>query len=167
MGYHIRWAKRDDIPSILRIDRAASHRPLTEQSLERLFHQRQTICHVIEAHNEVLGFMVHILEKKFLSIERISIKPTARRQRAGMALIDKLVGKLSTQRRRYLVYRVCERDLARHLFLTKCGMTATEVIHGDCECGRDTYRFELDIHNYSPPHIATAESALFNEQLMA
>ena len=159
MGYHIRWAKNADVPEILEIDACSSRLPLSEESLDKLLYCRQTICMVVEERGEILGFVVYLLAKRHLSIERISVKPTARRQRVGLAMIERLVSKLSLNRRRELLYRVCDHDLSRHLFLSKCGMGA-RMIRDGCECGGDSYRFKLEIQTYDPVIISTAANLI-------
>lgn len=92
----------------------------------------------VEAEGRVVGFVLYELQENRLRIDRMAIHPDFRRTGYATAIIDRLKGKLSQQRRQVLFVDVSDRDLTAHLFLKSCGLRA--VVRG--ECYRFTYRLE-------------------------
>ena len=113
---HIRWMIRRDMAEVLEIERAAFEFPWFEEEFIRCLRQRNCIGMVAEHAERVVGFMIYELHKTRLHILNFAVAPAARRLGIGAQMIDKLVNKLSQQRRHEIVLEVRETNLAAQLF---------------------------------------------------
>ena len=77
--------------------------------------------------DRVVGFMIYELHKNQLHVLNFSVRPDARRRSVGYQMVQKLVGKLSQQRRNRVVLEVRETNLAAQLFFKTCGFKAVSV----------------------------------------
>lgn len=148
MKPHIRWMIRRDIPSVLRIEGESFIAPWPEDDFLRCLRQRNCIGMVaVDPESElVVGFMVYELHKSRLHLLNIAVGMDHRRRGVGRAMIKKLVGKLSSQRRSRLALECADWNLPGHLFFRACGMRASHVIPGFYDHDdADAYAFVLDV----------------------
>ena len=126
---HIRWMIRRDMNEVLDIERSAFEFPWFEEEFIRCLRQRNCIGMVAEHAERVVGFMIYELHKTRLHILNFAVAADLRRRGIGRQMIDKLVGKLSSQRRTRISLEVRETNLAAQVFIRSSGFKATSVLH--------------------------------------
>lgn len=126
---HIRWMIRRDMPEVLEIERGAFEFPWFEEEFIRCLRQRNCIGMVAEHAERVVGFMIYELHKTRLHILNFAVASDVRRRGVGRQMIEKLVGKLSSQRRTRISLEVRETNLAAQVFFRSSGFRATSVLH--------------------------------------
>ena len=125
---HIRWMIRRDMPEVLDIERASFEFPWFEEDFIRCLRQRNCIGMVAEHGERVVGFMIYELHKTRLHILNFAVASDVRRRGVGRQMIDKLVGKLSSQRRTRITLEVRETNLPAQLFFRAQRLPATSVL---------------------------------------
>jgi ribosomal-protein-alanine N-acetyltransferase len=125
---HIRWMIRRDMPEVLEIERASFEFPWFEEDFIRCLRQRNCIGMVAEHAERVVGFMIYELHKTRLHILNFAVAPHVRRRAIGRQMVDKLVGKLSSQRRTDITLEVRETNLSAQVFFRESGFRATNVL---------------------------------------
>ena len=144
---HIRWMIRRDMPEVLRIENESFEFNWTEEDFLACLRQRNCIGMVAEADGRVVGFMIYELHKTRLHVLNFAVAPAFRRLSVGAQMIDKLVNKLSQQRRQEIVLEVRERNLDAQLFFKSHSFKAITVLrHHYEDTEEDAYimRFRLD-----------------------
>jgi ribosomal-protein-alanine N-acetyltransferase len=126
---HIRWMIRRDMPEVLEIERKAFEFPWFEEEFIRCLRQRNCIGMVAEHAERVVGFMIYELHKTRLHILNFAVAADVRRRGVGRQMIDKLIGKLSSQRRTRISLEVRETNLSAQVFFRASGFRATSVLH--------------------------------------
>ncbi|HAN96003.1 MAG TPA: ribosomal-protein-alanine N-acetyltransferase [Planctomycetaceae bacterium] len=119
---------RRDMPEVLRIESSAFEFPWTEEDFIRCLRQRNCIGMVAEAGDRIVGFMVYELHKNQLHILNFAVLDECRRQGVGSQMIEKLVGKLSLQRRSRIQLEVRETNLSAQVFFRNLGFRAVSVL---------------------------------------
>lgn len=125
---HIRWMIRRDMPEVLQIETGSFEFPWFEEDFIRCLRQRNCIGMVAEHGERVVGFMIYELHKTRLHVLNFAVAPEYRRMEVGQQMIDKLVSKLSSQRRTRISLEVRETNLAAQLFFKENGFRATAVL---------------------------------------
>ncbi len=125
---HIRWMIRRDMPEVLDIERASFEFPWFEEDFIRCLRQRNCIGMVAEHAERVVGFMIYELHKTRLHILNFAVGSNLRRRGIGRQMIEKLVGKLSSQRRTEITLEVRETNLSAQIFFRESGFRATNVL---------------------------------------
>jgi len=125
---HIRWMIRRDTPVVLRIEAESFDNPWTEEELIRTLRNREVIGMVAELADEVVGFMIYELHKNRLHLINFSVAPEVRRQGVGSTMVEKLVSKLSHDRRNRIMLEVRESNLAALLFFKSKGFRAIKIL---------------------------------------
>lgn len=126
---HIRWMIRRDMAEVLDIERHSFEFPWFEEDFIRCLRQRNCIGMVAECGERVVGFMIYELHKTRLHILNFAVSSDCRRRGVGQQMIEKLVGKLSSQRRTRISLEVRETNLAAQVFFRAAGFKATNVLH--------------------------------------
>jgi [ribosomal protein S18]-alanine N-acetyltransferase len=117
---HVRWMIRRDMPSVMSIEEQSFEFPWSEDTFIRTLRQRDCIGMVTEIGDEVAG-----------------------RQGVGAKMVERLVAKLSFQRRNRIVLEVRETNLGAQLFFRKMGFRANRVLKEFYEdCKEDAYMME-------------------------
>jgi ribosomal-protein-alanine N-acetyltransferase len=139
---HIRWCICRDLPKVLDIERWSFEFPWSEDDFVRCLRGRNAICQVAERDERIVGFVVYELHKTRLEILNLAVDPLARREGVGTAILNKLKGKLSAQRRTRIFADVRESNLEAQRFFRESGFVAAEIVRDpfDC-CDEDAYRF--------------------------
>jgi ribosomal-protein-alanine N-acetyltransferase len=155
----IRWLIRRDMPEVLDIEQSSFEFAWTEEDFLCCLRQRNCIGMVAECDHEIVGFMVYELHKSRLRILNFAVRPDRRRHGVGRQMIQRLIDKLSQQRRQEIVLHVRETNLAAQLFFRGQGFRAVAVVRGHYDdTTEDAYymQFRLDTaeHVLSPfaPH---------------
>ncbi|MDG2184775.1 MAG: ribosomal protein S18-alanine N-acetyltransferase [Mariniblastus sp.] len=128
ISVHIRWMIRRDMPEVLEIEKSSFEFPWSEEDFIRCLRQRNCIGMVAEYDERVVGFMIYELHKNQLHVLNFSVRPDARRRGVGQQMINKLVGKLSQQRRNRIVLEIRETNLAAQLFFRNSEFMAVSVL---------------------------------------
>lgn len=125
---HIRWMIRRDMPSVLAIEESSFEFPWSEEEFIRCLRQRNCIGMVAERDDEVVGFMIYELHKNRLHLLNFAVAPFCRREAVGKSMIEKLVSKLSLERRNRIMLEVRETNLDAQLFFKDLGFRAISVL---------------------------------------
>jgi ribosomal-protein-alanine N-acetyltransferase len=125
---HIRWMIRRDMSEILDIEAQSFEFPWSEDDFVRCLRQRNCIGMVAEHGDQVIGFMIYELHKSRLHILNFAVHPDVRQHRVGVQMVNKLIGKLSHQRRTRILLEVRERNLPAQVFFRTLGFRAISVL---------------------------------------
>lgn len=148
---HIRWMIRRDMAEVLDIERSAFEFPWFEEEFIRCLRQRNCIGMVAEHAERVVGFTIYELHKTRLHILNFAVAADCRRRGVGLQMIDKLISKLSSQRRTRISLEVRETNLAAQVFFRAAGFKATTVLHQPYkESPEDAYCFVLGQEEIRP-----------------
>ena len=128
LAVHIRWMIRRDMPEVLGIEENSFEFPWSEEEFIRCLRQRNCIGMVAEHDERVVGFMIYELHKTRLHILNFSVHPDFRRRGIGLQMTEKLVSKLSRQRRSRILLEVRETNLHAQLFFRAAGFRAISVL---------------------------------------
>jgi len=133
VALHIRWMIRRDMPRILAIEKASFENPWTEDDLMFHIRHRDTIGMVAElndevGHESIVGFMIYELHKNRLHLLSLAVHPSARRKEVGSSMVEKLISKLSSERRNRITLEVRESNVATQLFLKQLGFRAVKIL---------------------------------------
>lgn len=113
---HIRWMIRRDMPEVLTIETEVFEFPWTEEDFLCCLRQRNCIGMVAEHDDKVAGFMVYELNKAYIHLVNFAVAKNLHRHGVGRQMVDKLIGKLSEQRRCRITLEVRETNLPAQLF---------------------------------------------------
>jgi [ribosomal protein S18]-alanine N-acetyltransferase len=125
---HIRWMIRRDMAEVLDIESDGFEFPWSEEDFVRCLRQRNCIGLVAEHADRVVGFMIYELHKTRLHLLNFAVAKHAGRRGVGGQMLNKLIAKLSNQRRTRIVLEVRETNLAAQLFFRKMGFRAVSVL---------------------------------------
>lgn len=125
---HIRWMIRRDMAGVLEIENRSFEFSWSEEDFVRCLRQRNCIGMVCEYDERVVGFMIYELHKNRIHVLNFAIHPDFSRRGVGRQMMDKLIGKLSSQRRNRIMLEVRETNLAAQLFFRSMGFRAISVL---------------------------------------
>jgi ribosomal-protein-alanine N-acetyltransferase len=125
---HIRWMIRRDMPEVLGIEDQSFEFPWSEEDFIRCLRQRNCIGMVAEFDERVVGSMIYELHKTRMHILNFSVHREFRRRAIGKAMINKLISKLSFQRRNRIMLEIRETNLAAQLFFRESRFRAVSVL---------------------------------------
>jgi [ribosomal protein S18]-alanine N-acetyltransferase len=136
----IRWLIRRDMEEVLTIERGSFQFAWTEEEFLCCLRQRNCIGTVAELDHKIVGFMIYELHKSMLRILNFAVSPNFRRAGIGHQMVQRLIDKLSQQRRREIVLEVRETNVPAQLFFARAGFRAVTVLrnHYDDTC-EDAY----------------------------
>jgi ribosomal-protein-alanine N-acetyltransferase len=127
-GAHIRWMIRRDMPEVLNIESQSFEFPWSEDDFIRCLRQRNCIGMVAEHEEQIVGFMIYELNRNLLHVLNFAVRADFRRRGLGCQMLDKLISKLSQQRRTRITLEVRESNLAAQLFFRRAGFKAVSVL---------------------------------------
>lgn len=126
---HIRWMITRDMPEVLRIERDAFEFPWSEDDFQQEQRRKNVIGMVAEdREGRVVGYMLYELHKFRIHISDFAVSGNFRRRGIGSAMVAKLVGKLSVERRTRIMLEVRETNLDAQLFFRAMGFRAIAVL---------------------------------------
>ena len=128
LSAHIRWMIRRDMPEVRQIESSSFEFPWTEDDFIQCLRQRNCIGMVCEHEEQVVGFMIYELHKTRLHIINLAVHPDYRRRGVGNQMVEKLISKLSRQRRDKILLEVRETNLDAQLFFKQAGFMAISVL---------------------------------------
>lgn len=142
----IRWLIRRDMPEVLAIEQSSFQQPWSEEDFLSHLRQRNCIGMVAEFNQQIVGFMIYELHKARLQLLNFATSGEFRRLGVGLQMVNKLVDKLSQQRRQEIILEVRESNLEAQLFFKSQEFQAVRVMraHYD-DTTEDAYvmRFRL------------------------
>lgn len=158
---HIRWMIRRDMDDAMEIESESFEFPWSEDDFTRCLRQRNCIGMVAEHDDRIVGFMIYELHKTRLHVLNFAVAREHRRLGVGSQMLEKLVGKLSQQRRSRILLEVRETNLPAQLFFRKCGFRAVSVLRDFYEdTTEDAYlmqfRCTADSQVLAPPQFRLA-----------
>ncbi len=124
----IRWLIRRDMLEVLEIERASFEFAWTEEDFLCCLRQRNCIGMVAERNHEVVGFMIYELHKAKLRILNFAVSTNIRRDGIGARMVQRLIDKLSQQRRKEIILEVRETNLEAQLFFRNQQFRAVKVL---------------------------------------
>lgn len=143
MTYYIRWMIRRDLPQVLAIEGRSFEFPWSEHDFLRVQRQGNCIGMVVEKSDKIVGYMVYALNKKHLHIPNFAVHPDHRRAGVGRAMVEKLISKLSYDRRNRIMLEVRETNLDAQLFFKAMGFWCVSVLKDFYEdSDEDAYLFQ-------------------------
>jgi ribosomal-protein-alanine N-acetyltransferase len=125
---HVRWMIRRDMPSVLEVENNSFDHPWTEQEFIRNQQRRECIGMVAERCEHVVGYMMYELHRQRLHLLSFAVHPDHRRLGIGRAMMERMIAKLSYQRRNRIVVEVRETNLAAQLFFRELGFRAVDIL---------------------------------------
>ena len=139
---HIRRMITRDLPEVLDIEFESFEYPWLEEDFVRCLKQRNSISMVAEKagkiseneqcreeYDRVLGFMIYELNKHRIALLNLAVHPDYRRRSVGTQMVNKLISKLPSERRRRITLEVRETNLSAQLFFRNCGFKAINIFH--------------------------------------
>lgn len=124
LSVFLTWMNRSHMADVLRIEEDSFEFAWSEEDFIRCLRQRNCIGMVAEHATRAVGFMVYELHRDRLHLLNLAVDPAVRLRGVGEAMLDKLVGKLSPERRKRLIVQVREKNLDAQLFFKACGWRA-------------------------------------------
>ncbi|MSR73695.1 MAG: ribosomal-protein-alanine N-acetyltransferase [Candidatus Pacebacteria bacterium] len=143
----IRWLIHRDMPEVLCIERDLFEFPWQEEDFLYYLRQRNCIGIVAEYNHRIVGFMIYELHKAKLHVLNFAVDLEFRQRAVGTQMVEKLVDKLSQQRRLEIVLEVRESNLAAQLFFKKMGFKAVLTLrshYDDTDEDAFVMRFRLN-----------------------
>ena len=128
LGIHVRWMIRRDLHEVIAIEREAFEFPWSEEDFTRCLRQRNCIGMVAELADSVVAFMIYELHRSRLHMLNFAVLRSNRRRGIGTQMMEKLVGKLTPDRRGRIALEVRETNLPAQLFFRSLGFRATTVL---------------------------------------
>lgn len=146
---HIRWMIRLDMDAVLQIEQSSFEFNWTEEDFLQYLRQSHCIGMVAEHNETVVGFMVYALHRKRIEVLNFAVHPDFRRRDVGRQMVEKLIGKLSDQRRTRLQVAVRETNLSAQLFFQQQDFRAISVLRDFYEDANEAayllqYRYRSD-----------------------
>jgi ribosomal-protein-alanine N-acetyltransferase len=148
---HIRWAIRRDMAEIEAIENDRFAEPWSTDDFIGALRERNTIGHVAEWGERVIGFLIYELHRQKIEVLHFAVHREFSRRGVGTALVERLKQKhLTPQRRSQLCVDVPDWNLPAQLFMRAVGMACEEIVPRSHDDG-DSYRF-----TYHKREVATA-----------
>jgi ribosomal-protein-alanine N-acetyltransferase len=128
LGIHVRWMIRRDMTEVIGIEQEAFEFPWSEEDFTRCLRQRNCIGMVAELADSVVAFMIYELHRSRLHMLNFAVMRSHRRLGVGTQMMEKLVAKLTPDRRGRIALEVRETNLPAQLFFRSLGFRATSVL---------------------------------------
>lgn len=124
----IRWLVRADLPEVIAMIKNSTDPSWTEQELRNRVASRNTIAIVAERNDIILGAVIYELHPQRLHISNIVVAERYRNQGVGRSLVNKLICKLTEERRNRITLLVSEANLTAQQFFRAMGFKAVQII---------------------------------------
>ena len=130
--YVMRWMVARDMPQIVGIERSLGSVPAWEETaLRDLLRESNVIGMTVEHRltEMVAGYVIYEMLPKRLEVIRLVVVPGHRRRNVATLMLDRLITKLSGNRRPYLRLDVPEECLDVQLWLRSRGVRCVRLVH--------------------------------------
>ena len=128
LGIHVRWMIRRDMSEVITIEQEAFEFHWSEEDFTRCLRQRNCIGMVAELADSVVAFMIYELHRSRLHMLNFAVLRSHRRLGIGTQMMEKLVAKLTPDRRGRIALEVRETNLPAQIFFRSLGFRATSVL---------------------------------------
>lgn len=147
LAVNVIWMIRRNLCDVLRIEDESFEFAWTEEDFLNTLRQRNSIGMIAEDHDDrVCGFFLYELHKSRINVLNFAVAPWCRHQGVGTAMVQKLIYKLSQQRRCQIILDVRETNLGAQQFFSRLGFRAVSVSRGHYEdTDEDAYHFVYDL----------------------
>ncbi len=109
---------------------------------------------VAEIDDTIVGYMIYELHQNRLHILNFAVHPNHRHQGVGRSMVEKLVGKLSPDRRNRIMLEVRETNLDAQLFFKAMEFRAVKVVRDFYEdTTEDAYVMQYQCKEGSHPAV--------------
>lgn len=115
----VRWLIRRDMPEVTKIEAESYECLMGDEGVVQYLRSEKCIGMVAEVGHDILGFMLYELHKDSIRVVRLAVDPKHRGHGAGSAMVQRLIDKLSQQRRSEVVIEVPESALTAQVWLRK------------------------------------------------
>ncbi|MFM7292269.1 MAG: ribosomal protein S18-alanine N-acetyltransferase [Planctomycetia bacterium] len=119
---------RRDMREVLGLEQEAFEFPWSDEDFTRCLRQRNCIGMVAESGESVVAFMIYELHRSRLHVLNFAVARSHRRLGIGTRMMEKLIGKLTPERRSRIVLEVRETNLPAQLFFRSMGFRAISVL---------------------------------------
>lgn len=143
---HCRWIIRKDMNALLDLQKIYCKQILSEDQIISILRERNTIGMLTEDIDTdvIKGYMFYELQKQSLLISRF-VANIQHPDEFTESLINKLLSKLSFERRRHLKVMVPEDDLPLQLFFRDNGFRCMSIEKNYFDVGLDAYLMQFTL----------------------
>ena len=136
---YVRWMIRKDMPEVIEIEKRCFEFPWVEESFLEELRRRNCIgmvalerapCERKSEELPVLGYMIYELHKTTLRLMNLAVAPHKQRAGVGRSMVDKLLNKLSQERRTRLVMETRESNTDAQMFFRHLGFKCVNTLRG-------------------------------------
>jgi len=148
----IRWLIRRDMPEVMEIENRSFAFPWSEEEFLVVLRERNCIGTVYESSQGYIhGFMIYELHKDTLRVLNLAVAPEVCGTGVGRAMVQRLIDKLSDQRRRFIEAEVRETNLKAQLFFSAAGFRAVKTLRNHYEeTDEDAILFRYTLASLKP-----------------
>jgi ribosomal-protein-alanine N-acetyltransferase len=146
----LRWGLRRDLDAAMGIEDGCFDWAWDEATFIECLRQRNHIWHVAEHNERVVGYVIYAIEKTRIEVLNFAVHPRVWRRGVGTAMVAKLTGKLSSERRTHIAVNVRETNLDAQLFFKACGFECVGTLNAPWVDGppdEAAYRFVYRLRN--------------------
>lgn len=151
LDVQIRWLILRDMPEVLRIKQESFEFPWTEEDFLCCLRQRNCIGMVAEYEHKVIALMVYELHKSRLDILNFAVDSSIRRKQVGTQMVERLIDKLSKQKRKQIRLHVRESNLGALLFFKRHRFLAVRLIEDHFDNGENAIEMRYRIGKEKQP----------------
>lgn len=143
----IRWLIRSDMPEVMEIENRCFANPWTEREFMSCLKHRNVIGTVYDSDRGFIhGFMIYELHQTMLRLLNIAVAPEVQRTGVGSKMVNRLIEKLSQQRRYEIQTEVPERNITAQCFFASAGFKAISILKRQCaKTKEDLYLFRYAV----------------------
>lgn len=124
----IRWLIKRDMPEVLEIAQSGYVPVWSNDDFLEQLRKASCIGTVAELHGNVIGFMIYRLDNSRLVIINFAVHPAHRRKKIGTAMVERLVQKLSQQRRTEIEVCVPESCVPAQMLFSSCKFKQVAIV---------------------------------------
>lgn len=145
---HLRYAIASDLYQMLCLFERCMQHPMTRSQLLAMLRERNIMGMVAEQGSMIVGVFIYRLDLDQIHVMNIAVHPDFQRSGIGRQIIEKLIGKLSRNRRYRLTLNCRETNLGACHFYRACGFKALGIRREFyADTGEDAYAFEYRLPN--------------------
>lgn len=141
-----RWLIRRDLPEVMAIERENFGEPWSEEMFLSILARGNVIAMVLEDEDEaVVAYFVYEFHKRRINLLNLAVRKDRHRTGLGRKAIEKLISKLSPDRRCRIVATVSDWNTPAHFFFRSLGFKAVRTLRNHFDNGEDAYEFRFTL----------------------